>query len=83
MKKLATIVVALGSLAIASPAFACPGMDHEEGGETAAPRTADKAKEAPKTTDQAKAKDQPKKASDAKTTKPADKAKPADKVSQR
>lgn len=40
MKKLATLIAA-ASLSIAAPAFACP---HEEG---AAPKTAEKAKDAP------------------------------------
>ena len=43
MKKLAALVVAAGSLAIAAPVFACPHMDQAE---TTAPQTADKAKAA-------------------------------------
>lgn len=73
MKKLASIFVAVGSLAIAAPVFACP---HEEAEKTDAnaPRTAekDKAKEQPKAE---KAKEAPAPA------KAADKSKPADKVS--
>lgn len=77
MKKL-TIAVALLSLSIAAPVFACPG--HEE-----TPRTAEKAKDAdaPKSAEKAKA---AKPADKAKAAKPAEKAndaKPADKVSQR
>ncbi|HSR99474.1 MAG TPA: hypothetical protein VLM79_20620 [Kofleriaceae bacterium] len=74
MKKL-TIAVALLSLSIAAPVFACPGHDE-------APRTAEKAKEAdpPKSAEKAKA---AKPADKATTAKPAGKAKPADKVSQR
>jgi hypothetical protein len=60
MKKLATLVVAVASFAIASPVFACPNMDHA-GAADEAPRTAEKdKKETPKATDQAKAKEQPK-----------------------
>jgi predicted MFS family arabinose efflux permease len=43
MKKLAALVVAVGSLAIAAPVFACPHADHAE---AAGPQTADKAKAA-------------------------------------
>jgi hypothetical protein len=64
MKKLATII-ATASLAIATPVFACP---HEEG---AAPKTAEKAKDAQDTkgTTDAKAKEQPKKEEGATTAK--------------
>lgn len=75
MKKLA---LAFATLCLAAtPVLACPHSDKAE--DTAAPRTAEKQKEAPKTTDKAKAKDAPK------TAKPAPKApaKKADKVSQR
>ena len=77
MKKL-TIAVALLSLSIAAPVFACP--DHD-----AAPRTAEKAKDAPKETTKASA-EKAKGSTDAKpadNAKPAEKAKPADKVSQK
>ena len=77
MKKL-PIAVALLSLSIAAPVFACP-----EHGET--PRTAEKAKDAPPETTKAttaKAKDA-KPAEKAKDAKPADKAKAGDKVSQK
>jgi hypothetical protein len=47
MKKLATLI-ACASLSIAAPAFACP---HEDG---AAPKTAEKAKDAPATAEKAK-----------------------------
>lgn len=63
MKKL-SIAVALVSLSIAAPAFACP----ESHGET--PQTAEKAKEEPKAKETAKAKDaKPAKAKDAKPEK--------------
>jgi hypothetical protein len=77
MKKL-TIAVALLSLSIAAPVFACPGS-HEE-----TPRTAEKPKDTDKDTARSaeKAKDA-KPAEKAKDAKPADKAKPSDKVSQR
>jgi len=75
------MIIAAGSLALATPVFACPGHD-SEGAKTTekAPakdeKTADKAKETPKTTetkDTAKA-----------TPAPKDTAKkPADKVSQK
>jgi len=74
MKKLA---LAFASVALlATPVFACPHSDKAE--ETTAPKTADKAKEAPKT-DKAPAKDT------AKTAKPAEKTteKKPDKVSAR
>jgi hypothetical protein len=63
MKKLATLI-AVASLSLAAPAFACPHDD------AAAPKTAEKAKEAPKKeepkkeapkTETAKAKEAPKK----------------------
>jgi hypothetical protein len=78
MKKL-TIAVALLSLSIAAPVFACPG-NHEE-----TPRTADKAKEAdaPRSAEKAKAAKPAEKAKDAKPAEKAKDAKPADKVSQR
>jgi Flp pilus assembly protein TadB len=77
MKKL-SIAVAVLSLSIAAPAFACP-ESHEETPQTAAKETKDtKAKETAKASE--KAKDaKPAKAKDAK---PADKAK-GDKVSLR
>jgi hypothetical protein len=59
MKKLATLIT-VASLSIAAPAFACPGHDDA----AAAPKTAEKAKEAPK-------KDAPK----AETPKPTETAK--------
>jgi hypothetical protein len=71
MKKL-SIAIAVLSLSIAAPVFACP---HDDG---AAPRTADKAK-ATETKDTAKADS----AKEAKPAKAADKAKTADKVSQK
>jgi hypothetical protein len=72
MKKL-PIAVAFLSLSIAAPVFACPMENHE-----ATPRTAEKAKDAPKET----AKAAP--AKTAKDAKPATTAaKPADKVSQK
>jgi len=69
MKKLATIIATVGSLAIATPVFACPHMDEAEKTDDNAPRTAEKDK----------AKEQPKadKAKDAAPAKEADKAKPA------
>ncbi len=83
MKKLATLVVAVASFAIATPVFACPNMDHAAGADPA-PRTAEKdKKETPKATDQAKdapAKAAPAPAKDTKTAKPAE-AKKTDKVS--
>lgn len=78
MKKVATIIAAVASLAIAAPVFACPHSDQAEKTDNA-PRTAekDKAKEAPKAD---KAKEAPAKEADkAKTAKPAEKK--ADKVS--
>lgn len=76
MKKLASIALAVGSLAIATPVFACPGMDHD-GAETATPKTAEKAPPAKDTTKAAPA---PTPAKDqAATAKKAD-AKPADKA---
>ena len=73
MKKLASIIVAVGSLAIAAPVFACPHSDEAEKADDNAPRTADKDK----------AKEQPKaeKAAPAKEADKAKPAKPADKVS--
>jgi hypothetical protein len=68
MKKL-SIAIAILSLSIAAPVFACPSHDD-------APRTADKA-------DAAKGAKTADKAKDAKPAKTADKAKPADKVSQK
>jgi hypothetical protein len=53
MKKLA-IIIASASLSLAAPVFACP---HEEG---AAPKTAEKTKDAKGTQDKAKANEQPK-----------------------
>jgi hypothetical protein len=75
MKKL-SIAVALLSLSIATPVFACPEKGHSE-----TPRTAEKAKETKETAKADKAKDA-KPADKAKDAKPADQAK-ADKVSQR
>jgi hypothetical protein len=80
--KLATIALVVASLA--APALACPDMDHSD-----APRTADKAKDAPKAKDangQQKADPKPAEKAGDKTAKPApkdDKAaqKPGDKVS--
>jgi hypothetical protein len=79
MKKLA-IAIAVASLAIATPVFACP---HED---AAAPKTAEKAKDDKATTD--KAKEQPKKDEGTTTAKKKeepkqDTAKKADKVSQK
>jgi hypothetical protein len=76
MNKL-TIAAALLSLSVAAPVFACPMENHD-----ATPRTAEKAKDAPKPTTAAKAKDA-KPADAATAAKPTDKAKPADKVSQK
>jgi hypothetical protein len=77
MKKLATIVAAVASLAIAAPVFACPDMDHSE-----SPRTAEKAKDSKDAKGQDKAKAEPKKDTKAndKTAKPANDTKPADKT---
>jgi hypothetical protein len=74
MKKL-SIAVAILSLSIAAPVFACPESNKE------APRTAEKAKETPAET--AKSTDKAKEAKPADKAKPAKDAKPADKVSQR
>jgi len=85
MKKL-SIIIAAGSLALATPVFACPG--HDDGG---APKTAEKApaKDAKGTTDKAPSKEQPKApAKDTSTAKAPSKEQPkdtkkSDKVSQK
>ncbi|MCX5742884.1 MAG: hypothetical protein NT062_10350 [Proteobacteria bacterium] len=80
MNKLALAFAA--SLLVAAPAVACPGM---EGHDEAAPKTAEKAKDAPKKTDAAKpAPKATEKKDDTKTAKPVEKTeKKTDKVSSR
>ena len=80
MKKLAIIIV---SLAFSAPVFACP----HEGGEAAAPKTAEKAKDEKGTADKAKAAPAPKKDEATTTAKKKDEpkqdtTKKPDKVSQ-
>lgn len=81
MKKL-SIIIAAGTLALATPVFACPGHD-----DSAAPKTAEKApaKDTKGTTEKAPAKDAKAPAKDTSTAKapaPAPTKKP-DKVSQK
>jgi hypothetical protein len=65
MKKLATLLVALVSLVVATPAFACPNSDHDK------QETADQNKKA----DDAKTAEQPKAKDSKSTEKAADKTK--------
>jgi hypothetical protein len=79
MKKL---VAALTVLGFAAPVFACPNSDHDQ---AAAPKTAEKAKDAPKATPAPAPSKDPKAepAKPADTAKKAPEKKPADKVSQK
>jgi hypothetical protein len=76
MKKL-PVAIALLTLSIAAPVFACPMEGSSED-----THTAEKAKDAPKAST-AKAADKAKASDKAKDAKPADKAKTADKISKK
>jgi hypothetical protein len=76
MKKLATIIAA-ASLSVAAPAFACP---HED---AAAPKTAEKAKEAPKKEEPKKDTAKPAETAKAKETPKKEDPKKPEKVSQK
>lgn len=74
------LAIAFALAALATPALACPNMDHDAAPQT--PKTAEKAKD-PKASEPAKAKDadQPKDQKPADTAKTKDTAKKPDKVS--